>query len=186
MSSPFDSYSKEEIGNLKEKYYELEKLCLNTRDSKIIDKIIKEHKNCITSDLCINCELVEDYKYSNPGMKYPWMLLAQNENLTIKQITTIYNKSFEWQGMTFDFIFKLLDCNKLDKSKRNLILSHLVELGFEEWELAEEIFEEILNHPDFTKRELETFLSDFENNWGDMSVCEDLKQMFDDKFGAEK
>jgi hypothetical protein len=183
MSSPFDSYSKEEIGNLKEKYYELEKLCLNTRDSKIIDKIIKEHKNCITSDLCINCELVEDYKYSNPGMKYPWMLLAQNKNLKYAQHKILYKLTFEWQGMNDDYIFNILENKNLDSNTRKLIIDHQdFMVGNGNGDSVPNLFEMLLTRPDFTKSELKLFLKDAEA-W---NYYDDLKQMFDDKFGAEK
>jgi hypothetical protein len=180
-SSPFDSYSTEELEKLKAKYYELEELCINSTDSKVIDKIIQEHSKCITAETCETCLLIEDTKYSNPDFEYPWLILARNKYLSYKQHHKLYFMCITWQEMTDSYIMNLILNSNLEAKTRQLIIEHPeFMVGHGNGHLLPELYEEMLNHPDFTQKDLKKFLD------GGWDFTEELNQMYEKKYGSKE
>ncbi len=180
-SSPFDSHSSKELEKLKAKYYELAELCLNSTDSKVIDKIIKEHSKCITAETCETCLLIEDTKYSNPDFEYPWLILARNKYLSYMQHHKLYSLCCEWQEMNDGYIWNLISNSNLESKTRQLIIEHQeFMVGNGNGDRIPELYEEMLNHPNFTQKDLKNFLG---NGW---DFDEELNQMYENKYGSKE
>jgi hypothetical protein len=178
-SSPFDSHSSKELEKLKAKYYELAELCLNSTDSKVIDKIIKEHSKCITAETCETCLLIEDTKYSNPDFEYPWLILARNKYLSYMQHHKLYSLCCEWQEMNDGYIWNLI--SNSESKTRQLIIEHQeFMVGNGNGDRIPELYEEMLNHPNFTQKDLKNFLG---NGW---DFDEELNQMYENKYGSKE
>ena len=182
-SSPFDSYSTEELEKLKAKCYELKELCINSTDLKVIDKIIKEHSKCITAEICEVCHFLED-DISNPDFDHPWLMLGTNKFLSYKQHSKLYSLCLGfWQGMANEYIFNLILHSNLKTETRQLVVEHhqsMVGSGY--GDLIPELYEKMLNHPDFTQKDLKKFI---DNGW-EYVYAEELNQMYEKKYGSKE
>lgn len=173
QGSPLKKYSDLQIENLREEVENLVDLCLASADKNVLNKIIDDHTECITgSGLCEKC----NFLYYETDEELPILILARNSNLEFKDHSKLYSITFNWQGMKCDYISNLLLNSQLEKRTRKLICKHFTELLA--FETLPDIYQVMLDHPDFEQPELKQLLKELDG----YVFTEDMQLMYDSKF----
>lgn len=169
----FASDNDLQIDGIKKQAIELINISVNSADTKVLHKIIQDHTKCIKeANLCELCE----YIYDETEFDFPILTLARNPNLTFMEHYQCYLSMFDWQGLENDYIENLLLNPRLDKQTRELIIEHFTQLL--KFEMMPDIFQDILDHPDFKKSEIEFLLAKLNGE----IFSKDIQLMYQSKF----
>jgi len=168
---------------LKKQYFELANLCISENNLETLDKIISNHRKCLAEYTCEICKFIQDWKYSNPEIEYPWLLLAQNPIMTYQLHEKLYSLTFNWQNMSDNYVMKLIKNSNLDIKTRSIFINHLEFIvGHGNSDLVPYIYKQMLQHPKFLREELELFLEQAK----EYNFYKELYEMYRDKFLKEE
>lgn len=154
---------------MKKEAKQLIKICRDAHTSTtLLDEIVEEHLDCVEDELCETCEYLED----EVGEKVI-TLVAANPHLSKESQEKLLEASFEWQGLTTDYLLVIVtNPNISDSLKKSVVNYSFVnaDTGEDGQAVATEVLAKLRANPRFNDKDIKEFIDNYEefnfpSNW---------------------